>query len=79
MGELRPAFSKTGSITAGVALCASAEALETHGLKPMARLVTSATHSIHPHLFAEAPIEAIRKCCTKAGLQLSDIGLLGSQ
>lgn len=85
LSELRPAFSKTGSITAGnastisdgagLALLASGEAVTAHGLKPIARLVASATNSIHPNLFAEAPVDAIRKCCAKANLDLSDIGL----
>lgn len=83
--ELRPAFSKTGTITAGnastindgagIALLASAEAIKTHNLKPIARLVAGVTNSIHPDKFAEAPVDAISKCCRKAGLKLSDIGL----
>jgi len=82
---LRPAFSKTGTITAGnastindgagISLLAGEEAIKAHNLKPMARLVTSATNSIHPDKFAEAPVDAISKCCHKAGLKLSDIGL----
>ncbi|NOQ41045.1 MAG: acetyl-CoA C-acyltransferase [Desulfuromusa sp.] len=82
---LRPVFSKTGTITAGnastindgagLAMLASKEAVTKHGLQPIARLVASATNSIHPNLFAEAPVDAIRKCCTKASLKLDDIGL----
>lgn len=84
--ELRPAFSKTGTITAGnastindgagLALLASEAAVGKYGLQPVARLIASATNSIHPDLFAEAPIDAIRKCCAKASLQLNDIGLI---
>ena len=83
--DLKPVFSKSGTITAGnastindgagLALLASAEAVTQYGLNPVARLVASATNSIHPDLFAEAPVDAIRKCCAKANLQLSDIGL----
>lgn len=83
--ELRPAFRKNGTITAGnassindgagLALLASGEAVSKYNLKPIAKLIASSTHSIHPELFAEAPVGAIQKCCTKAGLQLSDIGL----
>ncbi|MCD6581429.1 MAG: thiolase family protein [Desulfuromusa sp.] len=82
---LRPVFSKTGTITAGnastindgagLAILASEEAVTKRGLQPIARLVASTTNSIHPDLFAEAPIEAIRKCCAKSGLKLDDIGL----
>lgn len=82
---LRPVFSKTGTITAGnastindgagLAMLASGEAVTKYGLQPIAKLIASATNSIHPDLFAEAPVDAIRKCCTKAGLSLDDIGL----
>lgn len=83
--DLRPAFRKNGTITAGnassindgagLALLASSEAVNKYNLKPIAKLIASSTNSIHPELFAEAPVGAIQKCCTKAGLQLSDIGL----
>ena len=85
LSALRPVFSKTGTITAGnastindgagLAMLASGTAVTQHNLQPVARLVASATNSIHPDLFAEAPVGAITKCCSKAGLQLSDIGL----
>ncbi len=83
--DLRPAFRKNGTITAGnassindgagLALLASGDAVTKHNLKPIARLLASATNSIHPELFAEAPVGAIQKCCAKAGLQTSEIGL----
>ena len=83
--ELRPAFRKNGTITAGnassindgagLALLASGEAVSKYNLKPIAKLIASSTNSIHPELFAEAPVGAIQKCCAKAGLQISDIGL----
>lgn len=82
---LRPAFDKNGTITAGNAssindgagltLLTSEDAVKEHNLTPVARMVASATNSIHPNLFAEAPVDAIRKCCARAGLQPSDIGL----
>ncbi len=85
LGDLRPAFSKTGTITAGNAstindgaglvLLTGADAAANHNLAPIARLVASSTNSIHPNLFAEAPVDAIRRCCSKAGLKINDIGL----
>ncbi|MEJ2490459.1 MAG: thiolase family protein [Desulfuromonadales bacterium] len=82
---LRPVFAKDGSITAGnassindgaaLALVAGEAAVKQHGLTPIARLVASATHSISPGDFAEAPVEAIRKVTAKAGLRLQDIDL----
>jgi acetyl-CoA C-acetyltransferase len=85
LASLRPVFKKDGSITAGNAssindgaamlLVAGGEAVKLHGLDPIARVVASATHSIAPKNFAEAPVEAIRKVVGKAGLQLHDIDL----
>ncbi|MBE0598925.1 MAG: thiolase family protein [Desulfuromonadales bacterium] len=82
---LKPAFRKDGTITAGnastindgaaLALLAGEAAAKTHGLKPRARLVAVATESTDPALFAEAPVEAIRKVLRKAGLKLADIDL----
>ena len=83
--ELRPAFSKTGTITAGnastindgagLAILAGGAAVKEFGLQPMARMIASATNSIHPDKFAEAPVDAIRKCCAKAKLEPGDVGL----
>ncbi len=83
--ELRPVFSKTGTITAGnastindgagLAILAGEQAVKSNNLQPLARLVASTTNSIHPDKFAEAPVDAIRSCCARAGLQLDDIGL----
>ncbi|WP_394708449.1 thiolase family protein [uncultured Desulfuromusa sp.] len=85
LSGLRPAFRKNGTITAGnassindgagLALLASGEAVSKHNLTPIAKIIATSTNSIHPELFAEAPVGAIQKCCAKAGLQLSDIGL----
>lgn len=83
--SLRSAFKKDGTITAGNAssindgaalvLIAGAEAVKQYGLKPKARIVATASHSIAPNNFAEAPVEAIRKVVNKAGLQLQDVDL----
>ncbi len=85
LSSLRPAFRKEGTITAGnastindgavLALLSGPEGVKKFSLKPRARLLASATHSIAPELFAEAPVEAIRKCAARAGLKLSEVGL----
>ena len=82
---LRSAFKKEGTITAGNAstindgaafvLACSKQAVERHNLRPIARLVASATNSIAPDDFAEAPIGAIQKAIARAGLTLADIDL----
>lgn len=83
--SLRPAFKKDGTITAGnastindgaaFALVCSKAAMERHKLQPLARLVASASHSIAPDDFAEAPVGAIKKAVERAGLTLDDIDL----
>lgn len=82
---LRPVFKKDGSVTAAnastindgaaMSLMASEEAVEKYDLKPIAKLISYSTNSIHPDLFPEAPVGAIEKVCAKAGLSVRDIGL----
>ncbi len=85
LGALKPVFRKDGTITAGNAstindgaallLLSGDEGLKQHNLTPRARIVASATASLHPDYFPEAPIAAIEKVCARAGLQVSDIDL----
>lgn len=85
LGNLKPAFRKDGTITAGnassisdgaaLALLTDAEGLRRFSLKPKARIVASAVESRHPDHFPEAPKGAIRKVCEKAGLTLDEIDL----
>ena len=83
--QLRPAFQKDGTITAGNAstisdgsamlVLAGEAAVKGNGLAPRARILASATESRHPDNFPEAPIGSIQKACSRAGLSLSDIDL----
>ena len=85
LASLRTAFKKEGTITAGNAstindgaaftLVCSQAVLERYNLKPLARLVASASHSIAPDDFAEAPVGAIKKAIQRASLSLADIDL----
>ena len=83
--SLRPVFRKDGTITAGnastindgaaMALLTDDAGLRKYGLKPKARIVASATESLHPDYFPEANIGAIEKVCARAGLKVADIDL----
>ncbi|MBI5484935.1 MAG: thiolase family protein [Deltaproteobacteria bacterium] len=83
--KLKPAFKKDGTITAGNAstindgaamlLLAGADAVKKHNLTPKARIVASATSSLHPDYFPDAPVSAIQAACDKAGLKVGDIDL----
>lgn len=85
LGELKAVFKKDGTITAGNAstindgaallLLVSGEGVKKHNLTAKARIVASATASLHPDYFPEAPIAAIEKVCSQAGLQVADIDL----
>jgi acetyl-CoA C-acetyltransferase len=85
LGQLRTVFKKDGTITAGNAstindgaalgLLTNEAGLKKYGLTPKVRIVASATASMHPDFFPEAPVSAIEKVCAKAGLSLADIDL----
>lgn len=83
--RLKPVFKKDGSITAGNAstindgaallLLAGTAAVKKHNLTAKARIVASATSSLHPDYFPEAPVSAIQAACDRAGLKVEDIDL----
>ena len=83
--QLRPVFTKDGTVTAanassindGAAFCllAGEAAVKRCGLTPKARIVAYATCSMHPNLFTDAPAGAIKAVCARAGLKVGDIDL----
>ena len=83
--SLRPAFKKTGSVTAANASSISdgAAALvvmrgskaEELGLKPIARIVAHTTHSQEPQWFTTAPVGALHKLFDKTGWKVEDVDL----
>jgi acetyl-CoA C-acetyltransferase len=83
--ELKPAFSKDGTVTAANASAISdgAAALvlmreseaKKRGLKPLARIVATAAHSHEPAYFTTAPVPAMKKALEKAGWKTSDVDL----
>ncbi len=84
--KLRPAFKKDGSVTAGNAsglndgaaavFVASGEAVEKYGLKPMARIVSSAVTGVEPRIMGIGPVTATQKALERAGLTLDDIDVM---
>ena len=85
LSGLKPVFRKDGTITAANAstindgaamlLLAGPDALKRNNLTPRARIVASATSSLHPDYFPEAPLAAIQAVCHKAGLTIGEIDL----
>ena len=81
--SLRPAFDKEGTITAANAstlndgasalILASKEAVEKHGLKPIAKIVSYADAAQAPEWFTTAPSLAVPKALAKAGLTVENV------
>ena len=82
---LKPAFKKDGTVTAAASSSindgAAALVLMTEsrakelGCKPLARIVSYATHSQEPGWFTTAPVQASEKALKKAGWQVGDVDL----
>lgn len=86
MAKLKPAFSKTGTVTAGnssglndaagAVVLASRGTAEKRGLKPMARLVAYSIVGVDPQQMGIGPVPAIRKVLKRAGLGLDQMDLI---
>jgi 3-oxoadipyl-CoA thiolase len=87
LGKLKPAFKKEGgTVTAGnssglndgaaTLLIMSADKAKELNLKPLARIVTSASAGVPPRVMGYGPIPATRKALDRAGLKIKDIGLI---
>ena len=82
---LKPVFDKAGTITAANAstlndgaaalVLMSADHAKTLGLKPIARIVSHATHAQAPEWFTTAPAAAMKRAVEKAGWKMSEIDL----
>ena len=85
LAKLKPSFCSDGTVTAGNAsmlsdgaaavVVGSARAAERLGVKPLAKIVASATSGVAPKDIFIAPVLAVRQVVEKAGLGLKDIDL----
>jgi 3-oxoadipyl-CoA thiolase len=86
LAKLKPAFAKDGSVTAGNSsgindgaastIVVSGDVVKKHNLKPLARIVAMASAGVEPSIMGIGPIYAVRKALDRAGLKVSDIGLV---
>jgi acetyl-CoA acetyltransferase family protein len=87
LAKLKPSFAKDGgTVTAGnssglndgaaALLIVSAEKAKELNLKPLARIVASASAGVPPRTMGIGPVPATRKALGRAGLQMKDIGLI---
>ena len=86
LAKLRPAFREGGSVTAGNAsgindgaaatLVVEAGRARELGLKPLARIVSTAVAGVDPAIMGVGPVPATRKALERAGLTVADLDLV---
>jgi 3-oxoadipyl-CoA thiolase len=86
LASLKPVFRQGGSVTAGnssslndgasAVLVTSKEYAQAHGLKPLAKVRSMAVAGVPPRIMGIGPVPATRKALERAGLRLSDLGLI---
>ncbi|MCO5259985.1 MAG: 3-oxoadipyl-CoA thiolase [Crocinitomicaceae bacterium] len=86
LSQLRPAFKKDGSVTAGNAsglndgaaalLLASEKAVKEQNLKPIARIVAGAVAGVEPRIMGIGPVFATEKVLKRSGLTLNQMDVI---
>jgi 3-oxoadipyl-CoA thiolase len=86
LAQLKPAFIKDGTVTAGnssgindgaaAMLLASEAAVKKYGLKPIAKIVGMAVSGVDPAIMGIGPVSATNKALSRAGLSIEDIDLI---
>lgn len=86
LARLRPAFREGGTVTAGnssgindgasAVLLVEADRARALGLKPLARVVSTAVAGIDPAIMGAGPIPAVRKALARAGIDVGDLDLI---
>jgi 3-oxoadipyl-CoA thiolase len=86
LARLRPAFREGGSVTAGnssgindgasAVLLVEADRARQLGLRPMARIVSTAVAGVDPAIMGYGPVPATRKALDRAGIGASDLDLI---
>jgi acetyl-CoA acyltransferase len=82
LAQLKPAFSETGTVTAGTSspltdgaaavLVCSEDYASKHGLKPLARIASVAVAGCAPEIMGIGPVAATRKALQRAKLEIGD-------
>ncbi len=86
LAKLRPAFREGGSVTAGnssgindgaaATLVVEAGRARELGLRPLARVVSTAVAGVDPAIMGVGPVPASRKALDRAGLTVADLDLV---
>jgi acetyl-CoA C-acetyltransferase len=86
VSQLKPAFSKDGTVTAGNAsglndgaaafVVMNASEAKRRGVTPLARIASWATAGVDPKITGTGPIPASRRALEKAGWKVADLDLI---
>jgi 3-oxoadipyl-CoA thiolase len=86
LAQLKPAFQKDGTVTAGNAsgindgaaamLLASEEAVKKYALTPLAQIAGMAVAGVDPAVMGIGPVPAARKALQRARITVDDLGLI---
>jgi acetyl-CoA C-acetyltransferase len=86
LAGMKPAFSKTGSVTAANAsgindgaaavIVMSASKAQAMGLQPLARIKAYASAGVEPKIMGMGPVPASRRCLERAGWTVADLDLM---
>ena len=86
LAQLKPAFIKDGTVTAGnssgindgaaAMLLASETAVKKFGLKPIAKIKSMAVAGVEPAVMGIGPVPASNKALKRAGLSVSNLDLV---
>lgn len=86
LAQLKPAFKKDGTVTAGNSssindgaaglILASEDAVKRNKLKPMARIVSVAATGVDPSIMGIGPVPASQKALQRAGIKATDLDLI---
>lgn len=86
LSQLKPAFIKDGTVTAGnssgindgaaMLMLANEITVQKYNLKPMARVVSMAIAGVDPAIMGIGPVAATKKALLRAGITVSDLDLI---
>jgi acetyl-CoA C-acetyltransferase len=86
LSQLKPAFAKDGTVTAGnssgindgaaAMLLASEAAVKKYGLQPIAKVASMAVAGVDPSIMGVGPVPATKKALDRAGLTVADLDLV---
>ena len=86
LSSLRPAFRKGGTVTAGnsssindgaaAVVMMGASKARSLGVRPIARILGSATAGVHPSYMGIGPVYSTRKLLSRLGMSLDEFGIV---